>query len=247
MTRARPRLLALCFLVAALAAAPGCGGTSTGETGRGAASAAAVCTPQLDPAIPDANAASAHNVARQVGQSRGKLDADKHIALRTKDGYRLRRLTSTILMAVGLFLVGALLGGLLLGFLARRPTLRYARRLDDTIDQQLGAVRAVAATAEGSAERVMARLEKPLLVAERRAERLLDLATPLEEQPESDLARNQLEELYTKLEALADAVERLHLRATGWRDRLGGAVDEAAEAEANAHIDAFTATLEGLT
>jgi hypothetical protein len=227
--------------------APGCGGSATSDAAHVSAPAAKACTPRLDPAVPDANAAAAHEAARQVGRSRGELDANEHIALRTKDGYRLRRLTSTILMGVGLFLVGALLGGLLLGFLARRPTLRYARRLDDVIDQQLGALRALAASAEGSAERVLARLEKPLLVAERRAERLLDLAAPLEEQPESDLARTQLEALYTKLETLADAVERLHLRATGWRDRLGGAIDEAAEAEANAHVDAFTATLEGLT
>jgi|GEM_PF-2952095 len=238
----RTSLIALtCLLISSAA----CGGSS-GTTDRPPASSAAVCTPREDPAVADDTAARAHALGRELGQTRGRQEADEHITLRTRDGYRLRRLTSTILMAIGLFLAGSLLGGLILGFLSRRPTLRYARRLDDTIDQRLNALRALAAGTGGSAGRLMARLEKPLLIAERRAERLLDLAAPLEEQPESELARGQLTGLYAKLEALADAVERLHLRATGWRDTLNDVDDEVAEDAAGRHVEAFTATLEGL-
>lgn len=239
----RTILVALTLLLSLPAA--GCGG-APGPEGPPSASSAPSCTPREDPGVTDGAITRAHAYGRELGQSKGKADATEHITLRTRDGYRLRRLTSTTLMALGLFLVGALLGGLILGFLARRPTLRYARRLDDTIDQQLNRLRALAAGTGGSAGRLMARLEKPLLVAERRAERLQDLAAPLEEQPDSDLARGQLTGLYAKLEALADAVERLQLRASGWRDALNDVDDEAAEADANRHIDAFTATLEGL-
>ena len=211
-----------------------------------APSTALECAPRLDPSVAPGPLLRAHAQARELGHTRGARDAAEHIARRTEDGYRLRRLTSTALMGLGLFLAGALAAGLLLGLLGKRPSVRYARRLDEAVDQPLAAVRALAGAASGPAARLFARLEVPLGAAERRAERLLDLASPLEAERDSELARTQLEALYAKLAALADAAERLHVHASTWRERLSEGAPPEAQAAAEAQIDAFAASVEAI-
>lgn len=212
------------------------------RTGEGA-----TCSPHFDPAVPEEGIAEAHARARELAATLGARDAAEHIARRTRDGYRLRRLTSTLTMAAGFTLAGALLATLLLPLVARRPPVRYARRLVAAAHADTAAVRALGADdAPAPAQRLFFRFEEPLGAADRLVDRLADLCEPLEGRTDSELAANKLDTLYERLERLADAIEDLRLCAEGWRAALAEGPDDAVAAAADARLAEIKALLEEL-
>lgn len=240
-------------VVAALAAIAlvGCAGDPATRDDAARAGEAATCAPRLDPAVADDGIAEAHARAREQAAVLGARDAAAHITRRTGDGYRLRRLTSTLTMAAGFTLAGALLATLLLPLLARRPAVRYGRRLVVAAHADTAALRALGADDdEAPAPSQVARLfflfSEPLATADRLADRLADLCEPLEHRTDSELASNKLDALYARLERLADALETLRLEATRWREALAEGPDAEVAAAADARLDELGALLEEL-
>ncbi|MCA9514298.1 MAG: hypothetical protein KC635_05100 [Myxococcales bacterium] len=247
--RRRARVAAVALLLALATPPAACGGGSPPPPTPEEVAANAACTPKLDERFDPVAFRAAHEKARLLGGTVGTKNASDYVERRTRDGYRLRRLTSTAVMALALLVVGALVGTLLLGLLGRRPPLHYAQRLGAAVDRELEAIRAL--KSESAAHKaIFARLDDLLLRADRASERLVDLCTPLERHDDDDpVSVQRLDELYTHLEAVVGLVERLHVRVVPWAERVAREPgDEAAVlGEVDEAVKAVDKTLSGLS
>lgn len=248
--RAPRRAFHLLLALAIAGLAPlSCGGDTPPPPTPEEVAADAACTPKLDERFDPVALRSAHEKARLLGETVARKDAADYVDRRTRDGYRLRRLTSTSVMALSLLVVGALVGSLLLSLLGRRPPLHYAQRLGAAVDRELDAIRALK-TESPAHQALFARLDDVLLRADRASERLVDLCTPLERGGDDDaVSATRLDDLYAHLESVVGVVERLHVRVVPWVERVAREPreEEAVLGEVDTTVKAVDAKLAGLS
>jgi len=206
----------------------------------------AECVPILDARFDEDGLRSAHRQARELGESRGKIDAEDFIHRRTRDGYRFRHLASGTIMSAGLLLSGMLVGVLLLALLLRRPTVRYSERLGASIEREIGAIRA-ALTDDSEACAALDRVRPTLADAEAANKRLTEVSSSLEHEGRDPEVRARLETFYARMERLAASVDRLRVRVEVWKERLeaDGSQAQAVDAAISAALEAFDLGEEG--
>lgn len=171
---------------------------------------------------------------RKLGRATGRKEARQHIRRATEEGDRLRIFASVALATIALGGLGAMGGMLYRTRLARRRSPGYADHVRATVSREVEAIRALSRADELTGH-IGERLEEPLARLERRVGEVAGQCRPLERRGRDATARAHLEELYRRLDRLADRAERLRVELTVWRERLsgsgaepssGGALDE---------------------
>lgn len=172
---------------------------------------------------------------REHGATIARHDAREHVTKKTRDGYRLRSWVSLLLVGLGLWITGTVLGALLVTWSRRRRGVRFGDHVAGLVTAEADAVRALGSDGDPLVQQLVDRVRAPLAELERQARGLAERCRPLEQGADKATAKAHLEGLYRQLDALAARVERLHVQVTLWREKvatsdspeLEGELDEA--------------------
>lgn len=197
--------------------------------------------------LPEAEQRCLHQAGQGIGLTRAKAPALRYVQRQTGDGYLVRRSAANLVMILAGLGVGALIAALLLALLRRRPTVRWADRLGQSINKEINGLRDIAQGDDPFPKAIVTRFDEALELASKKARQLVARAQPLTMRGDSTTAVAHLASLETQLEGLLARIERIHLQLHAWGERQLRAEDEAVKAQVAAAIDELTRAVEELS
>lgn len=184
-----------------------------------------------------------HAAGKVHGMIAAMVPATRYTQRLTRDGYLVRGWASSLVMALAAAGIGALLAALLLALWTRRPTPRWAERIGHAIGREVEQLRALGKDGDPLAKALVQRLDEPLTVASKKAQRLVERAIPLAKRADSATAVAHLESLEAQLEGLLARIERIHLQLLVWSERQLKEEDETVKAQVTAAINELSSAL----
>lgn len=188
--------------------------------------------------------AAIHLAGIGLGETRAVGPATAYTDRLTRDGYLVRRWSSSLVMALAGVGLGALAAALLLGLWKRRPEPRWGERLGQAVTREIAELRALGGAGDPLAKALMARLEEPLTIAQDKAKRLVGRTLPLQRRHDSATAVAHRESLERQLEGLLARIERIHLQILVWHEKQLKEEDETVKAQVALAIADLTSALE---
>jgi hypothetical protein len=230
-----PARLAAAALVASLVigggACGGCGEDGPGQPAAEPPSPYAACGEEAARQPLEEAVCAAWRQGGEHGATVARHDAREHVTNKTRDGYRLRSWVSLLLVGLGLWITGTILGALLVTWSRRRRGVRFGDHVAGLITAEGDAVRALGRDADPLVRQLVDRVRAPLAELERQARALATRCQPLEQGGDKATAKAHLEGLYRQLDALAARVERLHVQVTLWREKVATSDSQELEGE----------------
>ena len=187
--------------------------------------------------------AAIHLAGIGLGETRAVGPAFDYTDRLTRDGYLVRRWSSSLVMALAGIGVGALAAALLLALWTRRPEPRWGERLGHAIAREVLELRALGGSGDPLAKALVARLEEPLTIAQDKAKRLVGRTLPLQKRHDSTTAIAHRESLERELEGLLARIERIHLQILVWHEKQLKEEDEIVKAQVAAAIADLSSAL----
>ncbi len=184
-----------------------------------------------------------HTAGKGHGTVAAMVPATRYTQRLTRDGYLVRGWASSLVMALAAAGIGALLAALLLALWTRRPTPRWAERIGHSITREVEQLKALGKDGDALAKALVQRLDEPLAIATKKAQRLVERAIPLAKRAESATAIAHLESLESQLEGLLARIERIHLQLLVWSERQLKEEDEAVKAQVDVAIKELSSAL----
>jgi len=185
------------------------------------------CTFEAVPGpVAEAMQIALHNAAQPLAQVAALGPAILYTSRLTHDGYFVRRSASNLVMALAGAGLGALAAALFLALWTRRPTPRWGERVGHSITREIDQLRALGASGDALAKALVQRFDEPLMIASKKAQRLVERTIPLAKRADSATAVAHLESLEAQLEGLLARIERIHLQLLVWNERQLAEEDE---------------------
>lgn len=185
-----------------------------------------------------------HRFSTGVGLATASSTVTRYTTRQTSDGYLVRGLASSIVMALALLGLGALAAALALTLGQRRPSARWAERLAQSLAGEIDRLRALGKSGDAVTRAIVERFDEPLTQASAKAQKLLARAIPLSRRDDAPTAKAHLESLHAQLEGLLALVERAHLKVLVWQERQHQEERAALEAQVDQVIGSLRSALD---